>query len=59
MHAADQLLVYLALAGGGAFTARAVTQHAQTSMWLIEQFLPVRFHVTQAGSLSRIALSAR
>lgn len=58
-HAADQLLVYCALAGGGALTTRSVSLHAQTSMWLIEQFLPVRFSVTQAGSLSRIALAAR
>jgi len=59
LHAADQLLVYCALAGGGAFTAREVTLHAQTSMWLIEQFLPVRFRVSQTGALSRIAIVAR
>jgi RNA 3'-phosphate cyclase len=45
-HAADQLLVYLALAPGeSAFTTRSVSSHARTAMWLIEQFLPVRFAV--------------
>lgn len=58
LHAADQLLVYFALARGGALTARAVSLHARTCIWLIEQFLPVRFEVSQAGGLSRIALAA-
>jgi RNA 3'-terminal phosphate cyclase (ATP) len=58
-HAADQLLVYLALAGGGSFTTRALTSHARTAMWLIEQFLPVRFEITQAGSLERVRVRAR
>lgn len=44
LHAADQILIYLALAGGeSSFTVRALTEHARTAMWLIEQFLPVRF----------------
>ncbi len=59
VHAADQLLVYFALAGGGWLTTRAVSVHARTCMWLIEQFLPVRFEVSQAGALFRIALAAR
>lgn len=43
-HAADQLLIYLALAGGtSSFTTRELTSHAQTAMWLIARFLPVRF----------------
>lgn len=46
-HAADQLLVYLALAGGGSFTTRRLTSHARTAMWLIGQFLPIRFHARQ------------
>ena len=58
VHAADQLLVYFALAGGGALTTRSVSLHARTCMWLIEQFLPVHFKVSQAGALSRIALAA-
>jgi len=44
VHAADQLLVWLALADGeSAFATRAVTLHAHTAMGLIEQFVPVQF----------------
>lgn len=56
LHAADQLLVYMALAGGGAYLARAVTSHARTAMWLIEQFLPVRFAVVAHGPLVRVSV---
>jgi RNA 3'-phosphate cyclase len=58
-HAADQLLVYLALAGGGSFTTRAVTSHARTAIWLIEQFLPVRFEIGVAGALARVEVRGR
>ena len=57
VHAADQLLVYLALARGGSFATREVTSHARTAMWLIEQLLPVRFEVSAAGAaLMRVAV---
>jgi RNA 3'-terminal phosphate cyclase (ATP) len=59
VHAADQLLVWLALAGGGSFTARAVTSHARTAMWLIAQFLPVRFEVDASDRLARIRVRPR
>jgi RNA 3'-terminal phosphate cyclase (ATP) len=59
LHAADQLLVYLALAGGGCYLARSVTTHAQTAMWLIEQFLPVRFSATPKGELTRVSVTPR
>jgi len=58
-HAADQLLVYLALAWGGRFTTRELTSHARTAIWLIEQFLPVRFEVGEAGGLVRVEVRAR
>lgn len=58
VHAADQLLVYLALAGRpGHFTARAYSSHAQTTAWLIEQFLPVRVTAGPAGVGQRIAVT--
>jgi RNA 3'-terminal phosphate cyclase len=58
VHAADQLLVYLALAGGeSSFTAREVTSHAETAMWLIGRFLPVRFAVEPAGMLYRVRVA--
>ena len=38
----DQLLLPLALAGGGEFTARVISQHTKTQALMIEQFLPVQ-----------------
>ena len=40
-HLADQLLLPLALAGGGEFSTLAPTAHARTNAALIEKFLPV------------------
>jgi RNA 3'-terminal phosphate cyclase (ATP) len=55
VHSADQILVYLAMAKGkSSFTTREVSSHARTAMWLIPQFLPVRFSVEAAGTLWRI-----
>jgi RNA 3'-phosphate cyclase len=55
LHAADQVLVYLAMARGpSSFTARALSSHARTAMWLIEQFLPARFAVEADGALARV-----
>jgi len=58
-HAADQLLVHLALAGAGSrFTTRAITSHASTAMWLIERFLPVRFEVDRQSSFATVRVVA-
>jgi RNA 3'-terminal phosphate cyclase (ATP) len=44
LHLSDQLLIYLA-ESGGTFTARDLTSHAATHIWLLEQFgLQVRIH---------------
>lgn len=56
-HAADQLLVYLALAKGGSYLTRSLTTHARTAMWLIERFLPVRFDVSSKGELVRVSVA--
>lgn len=40
-HLADQLMLPLALAGGGRFTTEAVSQHAITNAEVIGRFLPV------------------
>jgi RNA 3'-terminal phosphate cyclase (ATP) len=42
-HLADQLMLPLALAGGGGFTTETVSGHARTNAHVIERFLPVRF----------------
>ncbi len=58
-HAADQLLVFLALAGGeSSFTTRALSSHACTAMWLIERFLPVRFETEMTGGHVRVRVRA-
>jgi len=55
VHAADQLLIYFALAGGeSSFTTRELTSHARTAMWLIGRFLPVRFAAEEREGLFRI-----
>lgn len=59
VHAADQLLVFLALAGGGSFSVRRLTLHARTAMRLIEQFLPVTFEVVESAGLAYVSVVAR
>lgn len=55
VHAADQMLVYCALADGPShFTVRTLSSHARTTLWLIGHFLPVEFGVRQAGPLWRV-----
>jgi RNA 3'-terminal phosphate cyclase (ATP) len=49
-HLADQLLLSMALAGGGVFHTLSITDHTRTNMALIEQFLPVKFGVEEMGS---------
>ncbi len=41
-YLADQLMLPLALAGGGRFTAESISMHAKTNATVIERFLPVR-----------------
>jgi RNA 3'-terminal phosphate cyclase (ATP) len=42
-HLTDQLLLPLALAGGGQFTATKISRHARTNQDVIAKFLPIRF----------------
>ena len=56
VHAADQVLVYLAMArSSSSFTARTVSSHARTAMWIIPQFLPVHFAIEEEVALARIS----
>ncbi len=60
VHAADQMLIYFALCPKpSAFLTRTLTSHARTTIWLLEQFLPVRFAATQAGALVRVETARR
>jgi RNA 3'-terminal phosphate cyclase (ATP) len=55
VHAADQVLVYAAMAKGESrFAARAVSSHARTAMWLIPKFLPARFPVAEKDGLAHV-----
>ena len=49
-HLADQILVPLALAGGGSFRTLPLSSHARTNAALIERFLPVRIEETTADA---------
>ena len=55
-HLADQLLLPMALAGGGAFTATTISQHALTNAEIIARFLPVtiRFEQHQHAALCTV-----
>ncbi len=44
-HAADMLLPYMALAGGGTLKVGEITDHVVANAAVIERFLPVRFAI--------------
>jgi len=46
-HLTDQMLLPMALAGAGAFTASKLNLHATTNMAVISKFLPVRFQTEE------------
>lgn len=46
-HLADQLLLPMALAGGGAFTTTPLSDHAKTNIEVIGRFLDVRIDVVE------------
>jgi RNA 3'-terminal phosphate cyclase (ATP) len=47
-HLADQLLLPLALAGGGSFLTMPLTLHAQTNIEIIQRFLEVKITVNES-----------
>lgn len=48
-HLADQLLLPLALAGGGRFATVGLTRHSRTNMDVIAKFVPVSFGIEQVS----------
>jgi len=56
-HLTDQLLLPLALAGAGSFTAEKINMHARTNMTVISQFLPVRFETREEDGFTRVNLA--
>ena len=56
-HLTDQLLLPIALAGAGSFTAEKINMHARTNMTVISQFLPVRFETREEDGFTRVNLA--
>ena len=58
VHAADQVVVYLALAHGpSAFLVREITGHLRTMAWLLPQFLGRTVEFQSVGPLWRVKVS--
>lgn len=58
-HLCDQLLLPMALAGGGALVTMAPTAHTRTNVAVIEKFLPVEFGLERLDDKRwRIALAS-
>jgi RNA 3'-terminal phosphate cyclase (ATP) len=55
-HLTDQLLLPMALAGEGSFTALKLNLHARTNMDVISMFLPVRFTTEQTAGFTTVAV---
>jgi RNA 3'-terminal phosphate cyclase (ATP) len=58
-HLTDQLLLPLALAGAGSFTAEKINMHARTNMAVIAEFLPVRFEVQPEADFTRVRVASK
>jgi RNA 3'-terminal phosphate cyclase (ATP) len=57
-HLADQLIAFLALAGGpSAFTCPALSTHLRTVAWMVERMLPVRVTLDE-GPPARVEVRA-
>src|SRR3972149_1943529 len=57
IYLADQLIPYIALAGGGSLTTRMLTPHTKTNIWVTEQFLDVKFNTEELEKgLFRVSL---
>ena len=51
------MLPYIALAEGeSVFLAREISEHAKTNMWLIEQFLDVKFAVSEKEGVWEVSV---
>ena len=57
-HLADQLMLPMALAGGGSFTADVISQHAITNGEVIGRFLPVAIALEEGEQRSTCAVRA-
>ena len=55
-HMLDQVLPYMALASGRSVViAEEITQHAETNMWVVENFLGRRFKVEKIRNMVQVS----
>ena len=55
----DQMMLPIALAGGGGFTVDEVSLHARTNAQVIETFLPVRFGFERRDGVDHVMVAPR
>jgi RNA 3'-terminal phosphate cyclase (ATP) len=55
----DQLMLPMALAGSGSFTATKMSRHATTNRDVISMFLPVRFEVDSAQGCYKVRVTGK
>jgi RNA 3'-terminal phosphate cyclase (ATP) len=53
VHLADQLIPYLALAGGS-YTVREISLHARTNIWTARHFLDAEIEIKEEKGIFRI-----
>jgi len=56
-HLTDQLLLPMALAGAGSFTAEKINAHSRTNMAVISEFLAVRFGTRDDNGFTRVRVA--
>ena len=56
-HSTDQILLPLALAGEGSFTAQKINMHARTNVTVISEFLPIRFQTREEDEFTRVEVA--
>jgi RNA 3'-phosphate cyclase len=54
IHAADQIVPYMALGGGGAFTVRTMSSHLETVLWLMGKMTGASFKTEKRYGIQRI-----
>jgi RNA 3'-terminal phosphate cyclase (ATP) len=58
IHLADMLIPYMALSyGKSVIFARAISEHIQSNIWLMEKMLNVKFNINKLNSLYKIEKS--
>jgi len=58
VHAVDQIIPYLAIAGEARFKCREISRHAETEMWLLKKFMDVEFEIRR-GRLKEVVVKRR